>query len=425
MDAPQTVAVTARSSSRTDEIRHAAAKLFELRGYSSTTMADIANAVGVLPGSLYHHFASKEDVALEIVAEFEREAGELAASLAARLNPDAPSDARSRLTSMADAVAELSVHNRAALRLTAFAAPTTATDRFREAQEFKTPGLSRLWKRLVDDLVPNPAPETQDVGLLRFTLESLTMQTSVNTMDSSIPRSTDALHLRLLLDGIALDVPADDELDRSEAMSAARDAIAAWGSSDTAAEPNSREHIIAVARAEFARRGFDSTTVRDIAEAAQVRMGTLYRRVSSKEDLLSEILSTFDAHMDAAVRAVLTVGTSEVASLDAFTYVILVAKRRFRLETDIVKLANPWTSPDTPALKSYWSSTHARGRLLEDTLARGARKGSLRTVGAPAAVGPQIRLISWVPYQDYARTSPERAHRFLRNSLLRGFIGTR
>ena len=39
-----------------------AARLFGSKGYESTSMRDIAAAVGILPGSLYHHFGSKEDL---------------------------------------------------------------------------------------------------------------------------------------------------------------------------------------------------------------------------------------------------------------------------------------------------------------------------------------------------------------------------
>ncbi len=39
-----------------------ATRLFGSKGYENTSMRDIAAAVGILPGSLYHHFPSKEDL---------------------------------------------------------------------------------------------------------------------------------------------------------------------------------------------------------------------------------------------------------------------------------------------------------------------------------------------------------------------------
>lgn len=39
--------------------------LFKVRGYHSTTMANIGEACGLIKGSIYHHFKNKEALALE------------------------------------------------------------------------------------------------------------------------------------------------------------------------------------------------------------------------------------------------------------------------------------------------------------------------------------------------------------------------
>lgn len=46
-----------------------AARLFGSKGYHNTSMRDIAAAVGILPGSLYHHFPSKEALFVEVYAQ--------------------------------------------------------------------------------------------------------------------------------------------------------------------------------------------------------------------------------------------------------------------------------------------------------------------------------------------------------------------
>ncbi|MBP1325995.1 AcrR family transcriptional regulator [Leucobacter exalbidus] len=57
-------------SDRRQQILAIAAKLFASQGYSSTTVRDIADEAGILSGSLYHHFASKEAIAQEILRNF-------------------------------------------------------------------------------------------------------------------------------------------------------------------------------------------------------------------------------------------------------------------------------------------------------------------------------------------------------------------
>jgi AcrR family transcriptional regulator len=56
--------------SRRDEILGTSTKLIAERGYSDTSMRDIADAVGLLAGSLYSHFRSKAALVGEIVVRF-------------------------------------------------------------------------------------------------------------------------------------------------------------------------------------------------------------------------------------------------------------------------------------------------------------------------------------------------------------------
>jgi AcrR family transcriptional regulator len=47
-----------------------AAELFAEKGFRATTVRDIADAAGVLSGSLYHHFDSKESIVDQLLYEF-------------------------------------------------------------------------------------------------------------------------------------------------------------------------------------------------------------------------------------------------------------------------------------------------------------------------------------------------------------------
>ena len=51
------------------QILDAAAKLLRQNGYASTSLRDIAAATGMKAGSLYYHFASKEEIAETVMAE--------------------------------------------------------------------------------------------------------------------------------------------------------------------------------------------------------------------------------------------------------------------------------------------------------------------------------------------------------------------
>jgi AcrR family transcriptional regulator len=53
-------------SARREELTRIAARLFAEQGYQGTSLADLAEALGVQKASLYHHIASKEDLLWEV-----------------------------------------------------------------------------------------------------------------------------------------------------------------------------------------------------------------------------------------------------------------------------------------------------------------------------------------------------------------------
>ncbi|UYP19447.1 TetR/AcrR family transcriptional regulator [Rhodococcus sp. Z13] len=61
---------TTSKSGRRAELLDIAADLFASRGVRATTVRDIADAAGILSGSLYHHFDSKESMVDEILRGF-------------------------------------------------------------------------------------------------------------------------------------------------------------------------------------------------------------------------------------------------------------------------------------------------------------------------------------------------------------------
>lgn len=57
-------------SERRDQLLAIGAELFAAKGFTQTTVRDIADAAGILSGSLYHHFASKEAMLDEVLRGF-------------------------------------------------------------------------------------------------------------------------------------------------------------------------------------------------------------------------------------------------------------------------------------------------------------------------------------------------------------------
>jgi AcrR family transcriptional regulator len=85
------VAGSRPAPNRRDELLRIAGELFAERGFRNTTVRDIADAAGILSGSLYHHFDSKEAMVDELLQSFQ---GELFAAYDAVLASDRPARAK-------------------------------------------------------------------------------------------------------------------------------------------------------------------------------------------------------------------------------------------------------------------------------------------------------------------------------------------
>jgi len=73
---------------RREELLGIAGRLFAEKGFKNTTVRDIADAAGILSGSLYHHFDSKESMIDEILRTFQDELfGQYDEILASDLDP--------------------------------------------------------------------------------------------------------------------------------------------------------------------------------------------------------------------------------------------------------------------------------------------------------------------------------------------------
>jgi TetR/AcrR family transcriptional regulator, cholesterol catabolism regulator len=62
---------------RDRQILEAAAQMFHERGYADTSVQDVANAVGLLKGSLYYYIDSKEDLLFRVLEDVHAQAKQI------------------------------------------------------------------------------------------------------------------------------------------------------------------------------------------------------------------------------------------------------------------------------------------------------------------------------------------------------------
>src|SRR4051794_39147568 len=90
---------TTKVRSRREEILDEATQLFAERGYEGTSMADLAEKVGLRKASLFHHFASKEVLYAAVLERLVSRVAEAIAAVAV-----APGSFRERIDTLTDAI---------------------------------------------------------------------------------------------------------------------------------------------------------------------------------------------------------------------------------------------------------------------------------------------------------------------------------
>lgn len=78
-----------------------------------------------------------------------------------------------------------------------------------------------------------------------------------------------------------------------------------------------KEQIFSTARSMFSERGYQATTVRDIARELNMQAGSLYAHIESKEDVLWQIVEQAAGQFLAAIEPIADGGGSSVEKLRA------------------------------------------------------------------------------------------------------------
>jgi AcrR family transcriptional regulator len=404
---------------RRSEILDAAATLFASSGLR-TTLRDIADASGILAGSLYHHFDSKEAIIIELVRRYQAELDDVGhVAMEALRQPD-PRPAAELIVDLGQAIADCAVRHRAALLLT-FYEPPAGMGKELSALAARTPTV--IQTAMLETLRAGRASGYlgAEVGLNlladRLCQSMLHIGIGVSHRSAGAHRMA-ALRCQALLDGIAARPLSGSRLDRSAAILAADSVIATWREDPVAAQPERAALIRATARAEFGRRGYEATTMRHIAAAAGVDVRSVYRVIESKEQLFATIMRGYVTSVTAGWNAVLRAPSTPVERLDALIWLNINVVDRFGPELRIQLAGLRQTPPDNPDLAWTFPS---QLRQVKALLSEGARSGDLRFEGGSAELRARCLFeLLWTPESILRAVGTRGALELLRATVLRG-----
>jgi len=382
-----------------------------------TSMHEIASAAGIQTGSLYHHFESKEALLTELLRHYHAELDRIADRTLATLDDPDSRPASARIADLGTAIARCAVAHRAAIQISLYEAPSSNPELVEWSQRRPTAILEAMFQTLRAARWSGYLRSDVDLRVLADRICQTMLRVGLDVARSNAPTDQLATQLcRIMLEGLSTGHPSDAELDRSAAFAAADAAIRTW--QDDSDGDDTAAHIRAVARAEFGRRGYEGTSVRDIAAAAGLGHGTLFRRIGSKEALLASILESFNDKVDEASKRVLSAQATPLEKLDALSWVDTNALDRFG---DEFRIQLAWMRQIPPDTANPSMQFPKRLRQIKSLLTKGIRSGEIRAASASVEVPARcIIVLKWVPANILRQLGTRGALIHVRDTMVRG-----
>ena len=181
-----------------------------------------------------------------------------------------------------------------------------------------------------------------------------------------------------------------------------------------------RDELLGAAKRLFAERGFQATSVRDIAEAMDITAGSLYAHIEGKDDLLWEIVS---AAADRFFAAVEPIAASGLVSTEKLRRVIAAHVEVVTGDlTAAAVYSTEWRHLSDERRRDFASRRDAYEALVRRLVRECIREGTFADVDEKFATLLILSSINWI-YQWYrpdGPMTPEEIARKLTDMLFNG-----
>ncbi len=167
------------------------------------------------------------------------------------------------------------------------------------------------------------------------------------------------------------------------------------GKGSTALASERREHLVRLAAELFAKKGFQATTVREIADEAGILSGSLYHHFDSKESIVDEVLSSFFDELLSANRAVVDEGGDPREILSALVRIAFGTLEPHRAAITVMQ--NDWNYLSSLPRFGYLTKAEEETESIWiDQIKRGQETGLFRSDIDAKLTYRMIRDTIWV-----------------------------
>jgi AcrR family transcriptional regulator len=415
---PFDAADTAGDGKRRAEVLETAASLIATSGLR-TSLQEIADAAGILPGSLYHHFDSKEAILVELVERYHADLDRIGRVALERLDEPDSRPAPEKIIALGSEIARCAVKHRAALQMSFYEAPSANQELVKLLQERPTAVQRAMEQTLRAGRWSGYIRSEIDLPTLSDRLCQSMMHVGLDVIrHKSSPDQVATVLCHIMLQGLSSLPPSDAKLDRSNAFAVAEAAIKTWTDQSAAEATDKAAHVRAVARAEFGRKGYEGTTIRDIASAAGLGTGTVYRLIGSKDELLASIMESFGHKAGGGFAAVLRADATPIEKLDALAWVNINVIDQF---PDEWKIQLAWMRQSPPDTQTPGLAYTHRLRQLKTLLSEGIRSKEIH-IDSPSTemLSRCVMDVLWMPENIVREQGTRAALIHARDTVVRG-----
>lgn len=406
-------------ATRRTEILKTANTVIATSGLRSS-LQQIADAAGILAGSLYHHFESKEAILVELIRLYHADLDRIGDLALQQLDEASPRPVAEQITALGCAIARCAVEHRAALQMSFYEGPSNDPELIELTRRQPTKIKAAMLQTLRAGRWSGDIRSDIDLPTLADRLCQSMLHVGLDVIRHDAPTDQLAtLKCRIVLEGLATASPSDADLDSSAAFTVAENIISSWVDSEDDTDLKAA-HVRAVARAEFGRRGYEMTTIRDIAAAAGLGTGTVYRVIGSKDELLMSIMLEFGHKVGGAWADIVRSDSTTVQKLDALSWLNINALDQF---PDEFRIQLAWLRHSPPdSANPAWSFT-TRIRQMKALLSEGIRAEEIHIHSAGADMLTRCIIgEQWIPENILAEIGVRNALILARDTVLRGVL---
>ncbi|MBF0695350.1 MAG: TetR family transcriptional regulator [Flavobacterium sp.] len=181
-----------------------------------------------------------------------------------------------------------------------------------------------------------------------------------------------------------------------------------------------KNEIVAISAKLFKEKGYSAVTMRDIAQALNIKAASLYNHIKSKQEILALIIIAIAEEYTNTINLIVTSEASTIEMLD----------RVIKLHIDITErnpdalasLNNDWMHLPTAELREFLSMRDEYEERFRQIIKNGISKGEIKNVESEVIIFSMLSTLRtlYLWYGKKKNFNAKTLRRDLRDILLKG-----